>query len=350
VAGAFFMNQDAVFQLDVPYPALGPQYVNGLTVNSYAAYGDATYAVTDALFLTFGARVGLEGNDGFWRCLGPTPTNAFCPGSANLNHTWRNFSPRAVIRYALTPDSNVYASITRGYKAGLINVSGFQEDPIGAERITSYEVGYKLAANNTRFSASGFYYDYKGLQSEFYTETTNVITNAASSEIYGGEASITQNIGNFSTTVGVAYTHAIYLDYPGAPSSTFDFATGTVSTTPVNASGKTLLAAPRWSGNIGATYTIPAAVFEGDVALNANLYFTSRNYFDATDVHYQNSYQLLNLRATWTSEDERYSLALWGNNVTGTQYLNQAGGFGYATGVTYGAPPTYGATFGFKFR
>jgi len=57
----------------------------------------------------------------------------------------------------------------------------------------------------------------------------------------------------------------------------------------------------------------------------------------------QDGYALLDLRAEWTNPSGPYSLAIYGNNVTDTDYrtvaqISQAG-----AGNLWGAPATYGA-------
>ena len=83
--------------------------------------------------------------------------------------TWHNTSPRLVVDHQLTPDTMVFASVTRGYQAGGFNsvstqANGGRFDP---ETITSYELGAKgrIAGAGISYSASLFHYLFKNLQS-----------------------------------------------------------------------------------------------------------------------------------------------------------------------------------------
>ena len=54
---------------------------------------------------------------------------------------------------------------------------------------------------------------------------------------------------------------------------------------------------------------------------------------------------------TWTSANDRWSVALWGRNLTDKDYvtntLRSAGTYG--TALHYGPPRTYGLTVGVKY-
>ena len=61
------------------------------------------------------------------------PTTISFPGATNaqikvpsINST--KTTPRAVLRYALTDDSSVYASYAEGYKAAILDVGGSCQD------------------------------------------------------------------------------------------------------------------------------------------------------------------------------------------------------------------------------
>ena len=353
VLGAFYMHQTAG-QTDFTieeyggFGNFGKQYATHIDVESYAVFLDGTYAVSDKLFLTAGGRYSHEKNDAFWDC---TPTGValgVCPPSNKLKGSWNNFSPRAVVRYQITEDSNVYASYTKGFKSGLMNVNGFQSQPIEPEKINSFEVGYKMASGGTRLDLSSFYYDYKNLQVSTYQGTKSITTNAAASKVYGLEASISQQLTNeFSVTAGAAYTHGRYKNYTTAPKNVFDYVAGTALNDPSVATNNHMIRSPDFTGNISLNYKTPA--FGGNIALNSNLYFTSKVYFDAANRNEQKGYEVLSARATWSDSSDRFSVSLWGNNLTDKAYKTQVLPNGVGTGVSWAAPLTYGVSAGVKY-
>ena len=105
-------------------------------------------------------------------------------------------TPRAVLRYALTDDSSVYASYTEGYKAAILDVGGSCQDSfdnfkcnnVQPEDVHAYEVGYKFDNHHISNEAAAFLYNYSNLQvSEYRGNAQAYIINAAESRIYGLE-------------------------------------------------------------------------------------------------------------------------------------------------------------------
>ncbi len=58
---------------------------------------------------------------------------------------------------------------------------------------------------------------------------------------------------------------------------------------------------------------------------------------------------MLSLRAQWTDPSERYTVGLWGDNVTNSRYRTQVQFNNFGIGSTWSAPVTYGLDFGVKF-
>lgn len=358
VVGAFYMDQKAA-QLPfgaiagVPIPGIERAYDINNRIKSISAFGDATLEATDNLFLTVGARYSVEKNSGYWYCYPEGALAGFCPAPAGRDgppdHTFKSFTPRAVLRYQLTPRSNVYVSVTKGYKAGLLALNGFQNTGfIKPEKITAFEGGYKLSSGGTRLEVSGFYYDYKDLQGSVYTGTSAITTNAASSEVYGGELSLYQALTpNISITGGLAYTHGRYKNYTGAPGNVFDYTTGTADNSPVDASGNRMIRSPDWTGNIGIDSNFD--VGGGKLNLTANLYYSSKFFFDAANNNMQGAYTVANLRAGWTDPSDHFTLSAYINNVTDEAYIAQVLPNGPGTGVAWNPPRVYGISASFRY-
>jgi iron complex outermembrane recepter protein len=126
------------------------------TTKSYAAFLDMTYALSDKLFVTAGGRYSHDlVADSYFTTnpftssyTGPTGLPiAFTglPGTQIPVPTLKNssFTPRFVLRYKPGEDSSIYASYTKGYKAGILNVGGLSQLPVKPENINAFEVGYK---------------------------------------------------------------------------------------------------------------------------------------------------------------------------------------------------------------
>lgn len=154
---------------------------------------------------------------------------------------------------------------------------------------------------------------------------------------------------------GAAWTHARYKRFENAPiymrcptaagcggGTSFFVETGTTLT------DVTMQRTPAFTGNAGASYS--ADVGGGDLVLSGNLYYTSKFYFGPSGIQFpQKGYEVLSLRAQWTDPSERYSIALWGDNVTNNRYLTQVQFNNFGIGSTWSSPVTYGIEIGVNF-
>jgi len=115
-----------------------------VTAESWAAFGQGTYAVTDRLRVTGGLRYtedqkARDGGTYLTNSAGAITTTVV----RNLaDAKWDALNWKVGVDFDLTPDSMFYANIATGYKAG-----GYY-DGVGAntyepEEITSYEAGVK---------------------------------------------------------------------------------------------------------------------------------------------------------------------------------------------------------------
>jgi iron complex outermembrane recepter protein len=310
-----------------------------LKTETYAAFFDVTKTLAQNWFLTLGVRDGSDHAYEYLAFAGTAPKTA--------SKDWNNVTPRAVLRYQIDPDSNVYASFTRGYKSGVFNIPGDSTTPVDPEKISAFEVGYKIAHRSWKLDAAACYYDYKDLQITTYTALGSVLVNASNSQIYGldlsGEFQLTDHLTAFAAGT---YLHARYKDFPNAPDYTWDPMTG-VKIGAIDASGFQMERAPENSGNIGLRYS--QSLWSGGAALSAWYSYTSRVYFDPADVTSQKSYGLLNARAQWTAPSGKWDVALFGRNLTNVRYINQVLPNTAYFGETWGEPAVFGAEFGFKF-
>ena len=351
------------------------------TTKSYAAFVDATYEVNDKVFVTLGGRYGHDAvSDGYFvtnftttAYAGPNGETVPFTGTPDTRipvDTLKNdsFTPRVVLRYKPSNESSVYASFTRGYKAGILNVGGYSQQPVKPEKINAFEVGYKYETRGFQANLAGFYYDYKNLQVSSYQDGAAQIRNAASSEIYGAEAQLRYKLNDaFNVYGGVAWTHARYKSFENAPYYSYcdpaaaatsalfcappalgGLGAGALVQTSTDASGFKMQRAPEFTGNLGASYG--ADLGGGRLTLSGNVYYSSSFYFDPEQQFKQKAYEQLSLRAEWVDASERYKVALFGDNITNKRYQTQVLFNTLGTGAVWNSPVTYGIELGAKFR
>jgi iron complex outermembrane recepter protein len=355
VVGAYYFNELGEwpkFQVSVFGSPLGNIWTTANRVTSSAAFADLTYQVVDNLSLTGGIRYSHEHDKASYSLFAPDDGQP--AGLYPAQDSWNSVTPRGVVRYDFNSSSNVYASVSRGYKAGVLNPNGLTTTPVEPETITDFEGGYKYADGPTRFEASAFKYRYKNLQVATYSGDLSIVTNAAQSSIYGGELSLAMRLDqHWQFSLGGAYTHAEYNRYDDAPyfsqvKDPTNPAFGTFATTSVDASSNEMPQAPRFSGNATLEYTTPVA--GGSLSLDGNFAYQSRMFFDPANQYPQGGYGLLNVRGTWTSPGATWSYSLYGNNVTDRTYLRTVFPTPFAILTIYGEPVTYGGSVAFHFR
>ncbi len=134
------------------------------------------------------------------------------------------------------------------------------------------------------------------------------------------------------------------------PSATQRDPAGGNITVPTDLSGHRLFLAPKFSASAGLQYTVPLA--SGELLWSANLQYNDGFTWspEVDDRTREGAYGVLNLSVQYSPPSERWSLRLWGKNVTDTKYhtfvnTTPAGG-DYGTPA---APATYGVTLGLQF-
>lgn len=113
-------------------------------------------------------------------------------------------------------------------------------------------------------------------------------------------------------------------------------------------SGNQLPLAAKLTLNGAASYTVP--VGDGHVATNANIVYNSGYHLESDNVVKQRAFAQLGGGLTWTSAGDRYSIGLFGRNLTNRKILAFSTTLPEGVhGFLYGAPRTYGVTAGLKF-
>lgn len=169
---------------------LGRNYLYGITpyrVESWAGFGELYYKLAPELTFTAGLRYSRDDKSFvYYPAVYLTPGQGIRPdrrlaasfdawtGLANLE--WHP-------RLSFTDDSMLYASYSRGYKAGGFNspqaVSALIPATFAPEHVNAYEIGSKntLANGGLTLNLTGFYYDYSGYQISALVQRTAVNVN-----------------------------------------------------------------------------------------------------------------------------------------------------------------------------
>lgn len=348
-----FVNNQASFG-GAPFALNGG---SGTKTRSAAAFADLTYELTDKLFLTGGLRLSYDETKDAYLTLGTdSQGNLIQQDVEPIDDT--KLSPRVVLRYAYSDSSSLYASYTEGYKSGLLNVGGSTLDGIEVdpEELQAYEIGFKYSSNQITFDASAYFYDYQDLQVATFDGPNSLIENAASSRIYGLDAQLRWMVTEkLSVNVGGAYVDAKYEDFDRSQawSQCLDALAcgsgyGMFVPSYTDSSDKEMQRAPEFTANLGASYTTSLA--EGWLTISGTLYHTSDFYFDSSEQFEQDGYELLSLRAEWTDPSDRYTVAVFGDNLTDEEYRTQVLPQQMGALSMWGTPATVGISFNARFE
>lgn len=344
-----------------------------LKTDAIAGFVDATYHLTDALSINGGARYTEEKKSGAQRTV--SPAGAIIGQPAQDSVKFKAFTPRASIRYELASDTNVYATIARGFRSG-----GYPPFSVASaaayvhfkpEKITSYEVGFKMSRARYRFDVAAFLYDYKDLQVGVTipnplipSTTVQTVLNAPKAEVYGIDADLmAQPVDRLNVHVGVAWLHGRYTRFPLATGTGLNIATMTnITNQSQNWTGQQMTRAPTLSGNLGVDYTFED-VAGGSLLVGGNLKYTDSYVIHAASLYgpaagpalankqryRQGAYTLVNLQMTWTDPSERYRVMLYLNNVTDKRYKITYNGGAFGDYSSWGQPRTWGVKVGYDF-
>lgn len=346
------------------------EWINKATTESYAVFGQVGYQITDNLKFTFGGRYTEDETDGqvsgLVRVLGDkfnpadtvplTPLNgepdgqggtAFYPLGGGFDtpygESWSETTFSGILEYSISDDVFVYGNVSQGYKSG-----GFQDTPsntAGAtvaydpETVLSYEVGLKseFMDRRLRVNASLFMMDYKDLQVEFTNDVClcNIVSNASDAKIQGMELEV-----DFAATEGLlVWLKGSFLDteYEDYVISTGDF------------SGNQLQRTPHNQVNAGLEYT--ASLGDWGRALKFRLAYTWQDEMPwaHTNVSWEDDYGMVDGRIGLSPEGQKWTLALWGRNLTDEEpRANVIEFLGGDIGL-YNPPRTYGLEASYRF-
>jgi iron complex outermembrane recepter protein len=400
ILGAYYFDEDQFDQLFINNVGGSPNNVVAanpyISSTSYAAFGQATYAISDSFKLIAGARYSRDEKKRFgFTVVGPGLTvapNPLPPGSSYTNKQgWGRFNWKLGFDYDLNNDTMLYATVSTGYRAGGFNASSdVAYDP---EDITAYEVGLKtdLLNRTLRMNFAGFYYDYKDLQVTSPRELNGRIQaftqNAAEAKIWGVELeAIARPSRNLSVDLAVGYLNTKFGDFlsidnvctaaglsvppqflPGCVTRQRFNPNGTPVLAPagpfpgaplvpvfdlqqVNYNGNRLANAPDVTVNLGVNWTM----FDNDAGslmLRGSVRLVGKSYLSEYNRRPDrvSSYSQSEARITYRTASKAFSLEAFVQNIENNDIPGSVSVTASGFGVSYLPPRTYGLRAGFSF-
>jgi len=387
-AGLFYFDQHLTYgeqraggarTEENPFGLQAPGY-DELDHDSWAAFIEARWHMTDKLTLTVGGRytdetkdaeIGLVNSGSCQARTVPafeTSTTFYClDGPANGwdvvdKETWKSFSPKLGLDYAYSDNLLLYTSITRGYRSGGFS---FRASPteIGnpfirptyydEEQVDSLELGMKsdLLDNRLRLNLNAFYQWWDGIQRNLQQGPIGAIiqrtANVDDSHVYGFEAEFNWiaaldalmdgDMLRFDGSVGLAESGYDSDDYvvSGQDLSGQEFG------------------APHNTAFLGFLYEHPLGAQGATLSWRGSYYWKdswrSEGVPRPTGIDEYNSRELVDASIQYTSADGRWYARLFGKNLTYDK--NYAARVPFANSFGLGNPEeprTWGLTLGFS--
>ncbi|QLC24749.1 TonB-dependent receptor [Parasphingopyxis algicola] len=362
------LSPEACPQISIPpapgFPPILPLsqsgFFNGDVQNrNYAGFADVTVNIADNFRVIGGIRILREELDvGLVRPVQPlfagdgvlngeiAPANIFVDedGDGNLDPIVQDgrirdtaVTGRAVVQYDFSPDANIYASYSRGYKGPTADVA-FDPDfvpgdrsifpTVAPETSNAYEIGFRSQALNGAFTfnVSAFLADYDDFQSQSFdaVATTFVLSNVGQVRTKGVEIEFAaQPSDSFSLSGGISYTDAAVRSFPNGQC----FTPAALDPDCVNGvkdlAGARLPNSPTWRAILNARYDQPLSDSLGGF-IQAGMRWQSDTQFSITQNPntIQDGYAIVDASVGLTADDGRYTVTLFVRNLFDTNYTN----------------------------
>jgi iron complex outermembrane recepter protein len=267
-----------------------------------AAFGELTYALTDRLKTTLGARYSRMKYSFDTLTGGPqlyAPTRAGI--GDNLEHA---FTPKVSLQFQMDPEDLFYTTYAKGFRPGGANNPiphaacptdfanfGIQTDPaqFSSDSVNSYEVGAKNNFNNrVRLASSIYYIRWDNIQQLIVPPVCQIsfIANTGQAVAKGADVQADVSVtSSLSLELAAGYTDARYTE-------DFRFSSTGLNPHPLVADGDAIVGASSETGG-----GQPSAPFTASAGVEYHFSAFSRESFVRVDAEYES-------RAQWATASQ----------------------------------------------
>ena len=385
MVGAYYLDATADTLFDVRLFTT----LSGLTAftnaavdtETYAVFGDFTYDLSEQLSLSVGGRYTwdkrtanilrqnyLGGGSPFFGGAGV----AFGAASTNFSgqRDFKKFTPRISLSFKPTPDDNIYASFSQGFKGGGFDPRGVganapdlngngirgENDEVAAflsfrpESVDSYEVGYKGNAfdGGLTFALAGFYADYTDVQIpgsvacivSGLPSFCGVTSNAGKANFKGVELEFNARLGESVANDGDRLN---LLGAVGYIDAQFDQYISNIASVPTDvAAFRDVQNTPSWTASATLAYMTPVGAGRLNLGTTVS-YRSSTTQFEIPNPYIdQSGYALVDASLVYTAPDDRWSIGLYGKNLLDKEY--KTSGYSFIAGNATTGVPVLGGT------
>ncbi len=309
-------------------------------MRSTALYAEMRYAVTPTLAVRGGLRSNKDQKDVTeyqgTRTAAPTASWDSLPGNIGLE--WN-----------LDKETMLYGKLSKGFKAGAINMGLLQATSVNPETVISTELGLKTSFLNNRgaFSVALFSSDYKDMQFSQITSLSAALINAPGAKINGLEMELLfKPVSSLVLGGNLGLMDPKFSDFSNTNSR--NPAAGVVSL-----NGNQITNVSKVQASLSADYTQLIGeyktTFRADYVWRDKFYFTEFNDADTM----QEAYGVLNLAASVRPAGSKWKMYAQLKNATDTTAYTSMATLGTPNAgqrtVTYTPPRTFGIGMSLDF-
>lgn len=305
--GVYTLNNDEELRREYTY--LTSDFYSDYDFDTTAAFFQLDSMLSEKLTLETGIRV--EKRDTTYQ---DSEMLSFSPAET----LWGG---RVAIKYLLNSNSMAYASIARGYKAGGFNTDGTLDADLrefDEEFLIEYELGVKsnLLDNTLHLKAALFHDDRNEQQVKSSTGRIRANGSTEFIDFIGNAAEGTNNGAEFEAVWYPSERLGLTASL-GLLDATFD---SFLNSKNQDLSGRDQAHAPGYMAHLAVDYNVGAWSIAVSLDAKDDFYFSDSHHVQS------DPYELLNMRVSYSTD--RWSLSLWGRNLTDQDYAVRGFFFG----------------------
>ncbi len=354
-------------------PIARTSYTVKQNTESYAVFGQATYAVSDTFRLVGGLRQTHEIKSQNTQLTQRTLANPNAQPSQILGKlSFDSTTYKGGVEFDAAPASLVYASVSTGFKSGGFFL-GITDNSYRPERLTAYTLGTKnrFFDNKLQLNVEAFYWKYRDQQINYVGPIQTapgvygaggVTANAGNARMFGVDLEMKfQATPHDLFAVDLQYLNARYdsllysqLSATGAtprvncaisPNNSLPVALP-ARLYSVDCSGNPAINAPKWSGNVSYEHRFDLGNDFALVAFARSRLETGRYLsIEYLPEEYQGGYTSSDFLLTLEAPGKRWTLSGFVNNIEDNTIKSGSGGLRPYLNIVYTSlrpPRTYG--------
>lgn len=311
-----------------------------------SAYFGATYDFTDRLSLSLEGRYQIDTLAAYTSIRGLTvaagadgiylPAGTYAPNTKLAQDTFKNFTPRVIVNFQVTPDLMVYASWAKGVNPSQFNTGILSENAsiqqaardagltlaVRPEKLTNYEIGAKGRIGNTMsFSIAGYYAQWRNqINTILLTLPNGTFTNGVENVSFVSGSSNSGSVNLYGVEAEMAWRPIDLITINAAAATnlsdirSFDSPTVTALTGITDFSGMEMPNTSKYSANVGIQL--------GGKVKNQD----DTSWFLRGDWNFKSGFYVNQANTTRTQDSHKFNFRTgmtWGNKSL-TAFVNNA--------------------------